>query len=114
MTGVPLRVLGRTRGGLVQTGDLFAMALEAIRRTWDVRNWFWEFIEQAWFLARVTTVPSLLVALPLGATTALQVGWTLTRSLVCRARTVDGQAAQQHPQDRVARCGANRWSYPAC
>lgn len=64
----------RFHGLLVTTGEMFIMALEGLRRTWDVRSWFWEFVEQCWFLARVTTLPVILIALPLGATVALQVG----------------------------------------
>nr|BFE30034.1 ABC transporter permease [Actinomadura rugatobispora] len=74
MSAVPSRVTGWGLGALVAMGSLFAIGLEALRRTWDVRDWFWEFVEQSWFLARVTMLPSLLVALPLGATVALQVG----------------------------------------
>lgn len=72
MTSVqmPLRV----RGLLTEVGELFVISLEGLRRTWDVRNWWWEFVEQCWFLARVTSVPVILVSLPLGATVALQVG----------------------------------------
>ncbi|SEG81463.1 phospholipid/cholesterol/gamma-HCH transport system permease protein [Thermomonospora echinospora] len=64
----------RAYGGLVSLGDLFAIGLEALRRTWDVRTWFWEFVDQCAFLARVTTLPVIMVALPLGATVALQIG----------------------------------------
>ncbi|MBW8487348.1 ABC transporter permease [Actinomadura parmotrematis] len=64
----------RVQGLLGEVGELFVIALEAARRTWDVRTWWWEFVEQAWFLARVTSVPVILVSLPLGATVALQVG----------------------------------------
>ncbi|MBA9002949.1 MlaE family ABC transporter permease [Thermomonospora cellulosilytica] len=67
---VPVRI----HGLLSEVGELFVVALEGLRRTWDVRSWFWEFVEQAWFLARVTSLPVILVALPLGATVALQVG----------------------------------------
>ncbi|MFG2018699.1 hypothetical protein [Actinomadura geliboluensis] len=42
--------------------------------TWDVRTSAWEFAEQAWFLAQVTSNPVILVSLSLGATVALQVG----------------------------------------
>ncbi|WP_446474016.1 MlaE family ABC transporter permease [Actinomadura opuntiae] len=65
---------GRVHGLLGEVGELFVIALEGLRRTWDVRRWFWEFAEQAWFLARVTSLPVILVSLPLGATVALQVG----------------------------------------
>ncbi|ACY96117.1 MULTISPECIES: MlaE family ABC transporter permease [Thermomonospora] len=70
MAQVPVRI----HGLLNQVGELFVVALEGLRRTWDVRTWFWEFVEQCWFLARVTSIPVILVALPLGATVALQVG----------------------------------------
>jgi len=65
---------GRFHRDLVSLGELFAIGLEALRRTWDVRAWFWEFVEQCAFLARVTSLPVILVSLPLGATVALQVG----------------------------------------
>ncbi|MFC5751435.1 MlaE family ABC transporter permease [Actinomadura rugatobispora] len=67
-------VPARIHGLLNEVGELFVVALEGLRRTWDVRTWFWEFMEQAWFLARVTSLPVILVSLPLGATVALQVG----------------------------------------
>ena len=51
-----------------------ALALEGLRRTWDVRHWWGEFLDQAWFLTKVTSLPILLVSIPLGATISLQVG----------------------------------------
>ena len=69
-----VHVPARVHGLLNQLGELAVIALEGLRRTWDVRTWFWEFMEQAWFLARVTSLPVILVSLPLGATVALQVG----------------------------------------
>ncbi|MFI6497734.1 MlaE family ABC transporter permease [Nonomuraea typhae] len=67
--------VGRKAGSaLGQVGELFVIVLEGLRRSWDVRSWWWEFVDQCWFLARVTSVPVLLVSLPLGATVALQVG----------------------------------------
>ncbi|RAY16233.1 ABC transporter permease [Actinomadura craniellae] len=71
---MPALTGGRLSGALINTGELFAIGLEGLRRTWDVRTWFWEFVEQCAFLARVTALPVILVALPLGATVALQVG----------------------------------------
>jgi phospholipid/cholesterol/gamma-HCH transport system permease protein len=59
---------------LDETGLLCVTFLEGIRRTWDLRQWWGEFIEQCWFLARVTSVPVMLIAVPLGATISLQVG----------------------------------------
>ncbi|MDN3351303.1 ABC transporter permease [Actinomadura sp. DC4] len=72
MTAVQMPV--RVRGLLTEVGDLFVVALEGLRRSWAVRSWFWEYVEQCWFLAKVTSLPVILVALPLGATVALQVG----------------------------------------
>lgn len=69
--GAPRRLLV---GWLEQAGLLFAITLEGFRKTWDVRRWWVEWIEQCWFIARVTTLPVMLIALPLGGTIALQVG----------------------------------------
>ncbi|MGA8846601.1 MAG: ABC transporter permease [Nocardioides sp.] len=55
-------------------GTLFAFALDVLRalfrRPFQVR----EFIQQAWFIASVTIIPTALVAIPFGAVIALQVG----------------------------------------
>jgi phospholipid/cholesterol/gamma-HCH transport system permease protein len=55
-------------------GKLFAFGLDvgrgAFRRPFQLR----EFIQQAWFIASVTIVPTALVAIPFGAVIALQVG----------------------------------------
>ncbi len=69
--GLALKQAGKL---LDETGELFVTLLEGLRRTWDVRTWWGEFIEQCWFMIRVTTVPLLLIAIPLGATISLQVG----------------------------------------
>lgn len=56
------------------SGKLFAFALDVgrqlFRRPFQTR----EFIQQAWFIASVTIVPTALVAIPFGAVIALQVG----------------------------------------
>src|ERR1700761_6720904 len=61
-------------GGVRQAGRLFALFLDVgrlmFRRPFQVR----EFIEQAWFIASVTIVPTSLVAIPFGAVIALQLG----------------------------------------
>ncbi|MDX6741474.1 ABC transporter permease [Actinocorallia sp. A-T 12471] len=59
---------------LTQTGLLIAIAGEGLRKTPAVRNWWAEYVEQCWFLARITMLPVMLIALPLGGTIALQVG----------------------------------------
>jgi phospholipid/cholesterol/gamma-HCH transport system permease protein len=55
-------------------GKLFAFALDVgrglFRRPFQLR----EFIQQAWFIASVTIIPTALVAIPFGAVIALQVG----------------------------------------
>jgi phospholipid/cholesterol/gamma-HCH transport system permease protein len=55
-------------------GGLFAFALDVgrglFRRPFQLR----EFIQQAWFIASVTIIPTALVAIPFGAVIALQVG----------------------------------------
>src|SRR4051794_25111122 len=59
---------------LKHAGSLFAFALDtgraSLRRPFQVR----EFLQQAWFVASVTIVPTALVAIPFGAVIALQVG----------------------------------------
>jgi phospholipid/cholesterol/gamma-HCH transport system permease protein len=67
-------MLGRVERGLDETGTMFAIAGEGFRRTWDVKSWWREWLSQCWFLARVTTLPVMLIAIPLGATISLQVG----------------------------------------
>src|ERR671933_2561478 len=55
-------------------GKLFAFGLDVavgmLRRPFQLR----EFLQQAWFIASVTIVPTALVAIPFGAVIALQVG----------------------------------------
>ncbi len=71
---------------LTETGELFAIALEGFRRTWDIRTWWREFIEQCVFLVKVTALPVMLIAIPLGATISLQIG-QLTRQLGAQSAT---------------------------
>lgn len=59
---------------LKHAGSLFAFALDtaraSVRRPFQLR----EFLQQAWFVASVTIIPTALVAIPFGAVIALQVG----------------------------------------
>ncbi|MEV4144483.1 ABC transporter permease [Amycolatopsis sp. NPDC049691] len=75
---------------LRQLGHFFAFALEVLRflprRPFQLR----EFIHQTWFIASVTLLPSLMVAVPFGAIIALQLG-TLTTQL--GAQSFTGAAA---------------------
>ncbi|MFI5626104.1 MlaE family ABC transporter permease [Nocardioides sp. NPDC051685] len=55
-------------------GSLFAFGLDVGRALFRRPFQFREFIQQAWFIASVTIVPTALVAIPFGAVIALQVG----------------------------------------
>jgi phospholipid/cholesterol/gamma-HCH transport system permease protein len=55
-------------------GTLFAFGLDVGRALFRRPFQFREFIQQAWFIASVTIVPTALVAIPFGAVIALQVG----------------------------------------
>jgi len=73
-------------GALRQSGSLFALALDVFRalprRPFQVK----EFIQQAWFIASVTILPTALVSIPFGAVIALPLG-TLTRQLGAQSYT---------------------------
>ena len=55
-------------------GKLFAFGLDVGRGMFRRPFQFREFIQQAWFIASVTIIPTALVAIPFGAVIALQVG----------------------------------------
>lgn len=55
-------------------GTLFAFALDVARGLFKRPFQLREFVQQAWFIASVTIVPTALVAIPFGAVIALQVG----------------------------------------
>jgi phospholipid/cholesterol/gamma-HCH transport system permease protein len=69
---------------LRQSGNFFAMCLDTMVQLWRSiihRRFQWrEAIEQAWFIASVTILPTALVSIPFGAVIALQLG-SLTRQL---------------------------------
>lgn len=78
--------LGAVARPLSAAGGLFGMFADVARAS--VRPpWAWrEYVEQTWFVARVTTVPTALVAIPFGAVIALQLG-SLTRQLGAQSYT---------------------------
>jgi phospholipid/cholesterol/gamma-HCH transport system permease protein len=77
-------------GALRQTGNLFALSLDTLRMLFK-RPFQWrEFIDQSWFIASVTILPTMLVSIPFGAVIALQLG-NLTRQL--GAQSFTGSAA---------------------
>lgn len=77
------------RGALVQTGRLFALGLEVTRglfqRPFQVR----EFIEQAWFVTKVSALPTALFTIPFGATIALLLS-ELSRQFGAQSQTGAG------------------------
>jgi phospholipid/cholesterol/gamma-HCH transport system permease protein len=76
----------RMRFVLLEAGGMCTLAIEGLRSTPSIRSWWYEFVEQCVFLARVTTLPVMLIALPLGATISLQIG-QLTRQLGAESLT---------------------------
>ncbi|MGH3446468.1 MAG: ABC transporter permease, partial [Nocardioidaceae bacterium] len=62
--------LGSAAGPLRASGKLFAFGLDVFvglfRRPFQLR----EFLQQAWFIASVTIIPTALVAIPFGAVIA--------------------------------------------
>jgi len=72
--------------GIGHTGRLFAMFLDVARLTFRRPFQFREFIQQAWFVASVTILPTALVAIPFGAVIALQLG-SLSRQIGAQSFT---------------------------
>ena len=73
-------------GGLQQTGSFFAFSLDVLRGFFRRPFQFAEFINQSWFIASVTILPTALVSIPFGAVIALQLG-NLTRQLGAQSFT---------------------------
>ena len=55
-------------------GQVAAMSWDVVKLTFTTRFQSREFVEQAWFVASVTLMPTILVSIPFGAVIALQVG----------------------------------------
>ena len=69
---------GRFRAGVVTTGKLVMLAVEAsTTAATDIvrRRFSWsEFLLQAWFMTRVSLLPTILVAIPFGVIISVQIG----------------------------------------
>lgn len=65
---------GKISSFIRETGAMFAVALEALRSFPSKGLDVTEFIDQCWFLARVTTLPLILISIPFGMVIALEVG----------------------------------------
>jgi phospholipid/cholesterol/gamma-HCH transport system permease protein len=66
--------IGKPKSVLEETGNMFAIALEAARRFWNVKEWWREYIDQCWFISKVCSVPVVLISIPFGMVIALHVG----------------------------------------
>ncbi|HEY3736682.1 MAG TPA: ABC transporter permease [Jatrophihabitans sp.] len=66
-------------GGVRNVGSLFALFLDVFWQLFRRPFQFREFIQQAWFVASVTILPTALVAIPFGAVIALQLGSLTTQ-----------------------------------
>src|SRR6185312_6007016 len=55
-------------------GEMFALFLDTLRALPKRPFQFQEFVDQAWFVASVTILPTMLVSIPFGAVIALQLG----------------------------------------
>jgi phospholipid/cholesterol/gamma-HCH transport system permease protein len=71
---------GRKVGTFMEeAGRMFSVGLEAVHCTFR-RPWpFQEFIDQMWFLIKVTTIPVILISIPFGMIISLHVGSFLTQ-----------------------------------
>lgn len=69
---------GRTRAGVVTTGKLTVLGVESVKFAFvDIATgkFSWqEFLLQAWFMTRVSLLPTILVAIPFGVITSVQIG----------------------------------------
>jgi phospholipid/cholesterol/gamma-HCH transport system permease protein len=69
---------GRFRAGVDTTGRLVVLAIESVRYgVTDIltRRFSWsEFLLQCWFMTRVSLLPTILVAIPFGVITSVQIG----------------------------------------
>ncbi|GAB2645807.1 MlaE family ABC transporter permease [Nocardia goodfellowii] len=57
-----------------QAGNIFALLADVARKTFQAPFQWREFIQQSWFIASVSILPSALVAIPFGAVVSLQTG----------------------------------------
>src|SRR3954469_4584552 len=85
-------VANRVLAPIGTAGKLFAFGLDVARNLFKRPFQLREFLQQAWFIASVTIVPTALVAIPFGAVIALQVGGLIKQF---GAQSFTGSAAVQ-------------------
>lgn len=77
-TAVIANFVDRGRKGIVTSGNMILLAIEATRAVFSdivTRKFSWtEFLFQAWFMTRVSLLPTILVAIPFGVIVSVQVG----------------------------------------
>jgi phospholipid/cholesterol/gamma-HCH transport system permease protein len=73
-------------GALRQSGTFFSFCIDVLRALPRGPVQAKEFVQQAWFLASVTILPTALVSIPFGAVIAMQLG-NLTRQLGAQSFT---------------------------
>ncbi|WOC11655.1 MlaE family ABC transporter permease [Gordonia sp. MP11Mi] len=61
-------------GALAQTGNIVQLFVDVARQLFVRPFQLREFIQQAWFIASVTILPTALIAIPFGAIVSLQTG----------------------------------------
>jgi phospholipid/cholesterol/gamma-HCH transport system permease protein len=68
--------VAKPKSVLEETGNMFAIALEASRRflPWRIKEWWREYVDQCWFISKVCSVPVVLISIPFGMVIALHVG----------------------------------------
>jgi phospholipid/cholesterol/gamma-HCH transport system permease protein len=71
---------------LRETGNLFAIGLDGLRHTPKIRSWYREYLEQCLFIAKVATLPVMLISIPFGMVIALHVG-SFSRQLGAESST---------------------------
>jgi phospholipid/cholesterol/gamma-HCH transport system permease protein len=59
---------------LQPAGALFAFGLDTVRAVFRRPFQWHEFVDQAWFITRVSLLPACLITIPFGATMSLQLG----------------------------------------
>ncbi|MGP4029341.1 MlaE family ABC transporter permease [Actinomadura sp. 3N407] len=67
-------VIGYPLGALREAGRMFALGATVLGMMFRRPVQFREFVQQFWFIASVTILPTALVSIPFGAVTSLQVG----------------------------------------
>lgn len=96
---------GKVAGAVRQAGRMFAMAFEALRQAGVHGVPVSELVDQCWFLARVTTLPLVLVSIPFGMVIALEVGSLLEQigaqsQLGAAMHRIEGLRARQQATGR--------------